>query len=83
MEIVYLETTFFSFFHDERTAPAIVAMRDWTQQFWEERRNNYDLVTSEAVFGELRKGGAYQGRRVSQGSRFENGTDHSAPARRD
>ena len=55
MEIAYLETTFFSFFHDERTAPAIVAMRDWTQQFWEERRNNYDLVTSEAVFGELRK----------------------------
>ncbi len=59
MEIVYLETTFFSFYYDERTAPAIVAMRDWTRQFWDERRNEYDLVTSEAVFGELRKGGAY------------------------
>lgn len=32
MEIVYLETTFFSFYHDERPAPAIVAMRDWTRQ---------------------------------------------------
>ena len=59
MEIAYLETTFFSFFHDERTAPAIVAMRDWTRQFWEERRNDYGLVTSAAVLDELRKGGAH------------------------
>ncbi len=59
MEIVYLETTFFSFYYDERTAPAIVAMRDWTRQFWDERRSEYDLVTSEAVLGELRVGGAY------------------------
>jgi hypothetical protein len=59
MEIVYLETTFFSFFYDERTAPAIIAMHDWTRQFWDERRNDYNLVSSEAVLGELRKGGAY------------------------
>jgi hypothetical protein len=59
MEIVYLETSFFSFYHDERTAPAIVAMRDWTRQFWDERRAEYNLVTSEAVLDELRKGGAY------------------------
>jgi len=59
MEIAYLETTFFSFFHDERTAPAIVAMRDWTRQFWEERRHDYGLVTSVAVLDELRKGGAH------------------------
>ena len=59
MEIVYLETTFFSFYHDERPAPAIVAMRDWTRQFWEERRGEYHLVTSEAVLDELRGGGAY------------------------
>jgi hypothetical protein len=56
MEIVYLETTFFSFFYDERPAPAIVAMRDWTRQFWEERRNDYGLVTSAAVLDELRQG---------------------------
>ena len=59
MEIVYLETTFFSFYHDARPAPAIVAMRDWTRQFWKERRNDYGLVTSAAVLDELRKGGAY------------------------
>jgi predicted nucleic acid-binding protein len=59
MEIAYLETTFFSFYHDERPAPAIVAMRDWTRQFWEERRDDYSLVTSAAVLNELRKGGAH------------------------
>ena len=59
MEIAYLETTFFSFFHDERTAPAIVAMRDWTRLFLEERRHDYGLVTSVAVLDELRKGGAH------------------------
>jgi hypothetical protein len=59
MEIVYLETTFFSFYHDERPASAIVAMRDWTRQFWDERRDDYSLVTSAAVLDELRKGGAH------------------------
>src|SRR5271157_468125 len=59
MEIVYLETTFFSFYFDERTAPAIVAMREWTRQFWDERRNKYSFVTSESVLVELRHGGAY------------------------
>ena len=59
MEIAYLETTFFSFFHDERPAPAIVAMRDWTRQFWDERRNDYSFVTSAAVLDELRKGGVH------------------------
>ena len=59
MEIVYLETTLFSFYHDERPAPAIVAMRDWTRQFWTERREDYALVTSAAVLDELRKGGAH------------------------
>ena len=56
MEIACLETTFFSFYHDQRSAPAIVAMRDWTRQFWEDRRDNYELVTSAAVLDELRKG---------------------------
>jgi predicted nucleic acid-binding protein len=59
MEIVYLETTFFSFYFDERTAPTIVAMREWTRQFWSERRGGYNLVTSPAALEELRKGGVY------------------------
>lgn len=59
MEIVYLETTFFSFYHDERPAPDIVAMRGWTRRFWDAHGGDYDLVTSPAVLDELRKGGAY------------------------
>ena len=59
MEIVYLETTFFSFYYDDRTAPAIVAMRDWTRQFWDERRHEFSLLTSAAVLAELTKGGAH------------------------
>lgn len=59
MEVAYLETTFFSFYHDERATPAIVAMRDWTRQFWNERCDHYELVTSAAVRDELRKGGAH------------------------
>jgi hypothetical protein len=26
---VYVETTVFSFYHDQRTSPVVVAMRDW------------------------------------------------------
>ena len=59
MEIAYLETTFFSFYHDERTASDIVAMRGWTKKFWDAHRGDYHLVTSPAVLDELRKGGAY------------------------
>ncbi len=59
MEIAYLETTFFSFYYDERPAPAIVAMRDWTRQFWDAHRSDCNLVTSPAVWDELRRGGAY------------------------
>ena len=59
MEIAYLETTFFSFYHDERTSPDIVAMRGWTRRFWDKHGRDYNLVTSLGVLDELQKGGAY------------------------
>jgi len=31
-------------------------MRDWTRQWWEEHSENYLLVTSTAVFDELKRG---------------------------
>jgi predicted nucleic acid-binding protein len=34
-------------------------MRDWTREFWAERRGDYELVTSAAVLDELRKGRAH------------------------
>ena len=55
-ESVYVETSIFSFYHDERTAPAIVAMREWTREWWENHRWQYDVVTSTAVLAELDRG---------------------------
>lgn len=50
MEIAYLETTFFSFYHDERPAPAIVAMRDWTLVTW-----NCRHLANANKFGHIRR----------------------------
>jgi len=55
-ETVYIETTIFSFYHDQRTAPAIVTMRDWTREWWENCRPRYRVVTSTAVLAELETG---------------------------
>ncbi|MBM4035381.1 MAG: type II toxin-antitoxin system VapC family toxin [Planctomycetes bacterium] len=54
--LVYVETTIFSFYHDERPAPAIVAMRQWTREWWDGYTHRHDLVTSSAVLGELETG---------------------------
>ena len=54
--LVYAETTIFSFYHDERPAPAVVAMRQWTRQWWNEHRHRFDIVTSAAVLAELDRG---------------------------
>lgn len=53
---VYVETTVPSFYHEERTAPAIVARREWTQQWWDGAPERYELVTSPAVLDELAGG---------------------------
>lgn len=54
----YVETTIPSFYHETRTAPAIVARREWTRQWWSTARERYELVTSPAVLGELTRGPA-------------------------
>ena len=53
---MYVDTTIFSFYHDERTSPAVVAMRQWTREWWNLHRHRYELVTSTAVLDELEKG---------------------------
>jgi len=50
---VYVETSIFSFYHDERRSPDVVAMRGWTRQWWDRKRDDYELVTSTAVLVEL------------------------------
>jgi hypothetical protein len=53
---VYVETTIPSFYHETRTAPEIVARREWTRQWWSAAATRYELVTSPAVLDELGSG---------------------------
>ena len=55
---VYVETTIPSFYHEARTAPDIVARRDWTRRWWAGAADRHELVTSEAVLDELGGGPA-------------------------
>lgn len=50
---VYIETSIPSFYFETRSATAAIARRDWTILWWENRRNLYDIVSSEAVQAEL------------------------------
>jgi hypothetical protein len=54
--VVYVETTIFSFYYDERPTPGIVAMRQWTREWWGKHRHKDTLVTSSAVLEELARG---------------------------
>lgn len=53
---VYIETSIPSFYHDVREEPEMVARCIWTRQWWDERRDDYDVFTSEAVIDELTAG---------------------------
>lgn len=53
---VYIETSIPSFYYETRTEPEMVAMRNWTREWWDHHSKNYELVTSAAVFEELSDG---------------------------
>ena len=53
---VYIETSIPSFSHEVRTAPDMIARRDWTCDWWDNYRQNYLVVISEAVLDELTRG---------------------------
>lgn len=53
---VYVETTIPSMYHEVRTAPDVVARREWTRQWWKIAGSQHDLVTSPAVLDELSEG---------------------------
>jgi hypothetical protein len=53
MNKVYLETSIFSFYYDEREQPDIVARRNWTREFWEVCKANYSMFTSVGALAEL------------------------------
>ena len=56
VETAYIETSVFSFYHDRRAAPAIVAMREWTREWWDYNRYAIEAITSTAVLAELDAG---------------------------
>ena len=53
---VYVETSIPSYYHERRTDPEIVALKNWTQHWWDFKRVEYDVFTSEAVLRELENG---------------------------
>lgn len=53
---VYVETTIPSFYHEVRTESEMVARREWTREWWNDHRNDYDIFASEAVIDELENG---------------------------
>lgn len=53
---VYVETTIPSAYFELRTAPTVVARREWTRQWWESAPARDELVTSPAVLDELSAG---------------------------
>lgn len=53
---VYIETSIPSFYFESRTAPEMIARREWTRQWWDNAEDSYDLVTSGAVIAELSRG---------------------------
>ena len=55
-ETVYLETSIFSFYHERRSDPEAVAMREWTRTWWDAHRHRYSVATSSAVLAELDAG---------------------------
>ncbi|HEX8359109.1 MAG TPA: type II toxin-antitoxin system VapC family toxin [Longimicrobium sp.] len=55
---VYVETTIPSAYFEVRTAPTMVARREWTRQWWASAPPRYNLVTSPAVIEELSAGRA-------------------------
>jgi len=56
MRTVYLETSIFSFYYDDRQEPEIVARRNWTREFWELCKANHAMFTSAATLSELKRG---------------------------
>ena len=52
----YVETSIPSFYFEVRTAPEMLARREWTRAWWSAASKSVELVTSVAVIDELRRG---------------------------
>lgn len=50
---IYVETSIPSFYCSSRSDPESIARKNWTQHWWDFKRENYELFTSSAVIEEL------------------------------
>jgi len=55
-QTVYIETTIPSYYFSQRKEPTLVALRQWTREWWDHERHEFELVTSLAVIEELERG---------------------------
>ncbi|MBW3539689.1 MAG: hypothetical protein KY476_05410 [Planctomycetes bacterium] len=57
MPAIYVETTIASFYFEERSEPEMVARRNWTRQWWDDCRLNYDVgtMTSDPAIDAVRE----------------------------
>jgi predicted nucleic acid-binding protein len=53
---VYVETTIPSFYCETRTDLESIVRRDWTQHWWDFKRESYEVYLSPAVLDELNEG---------------------------
>jgi predicted nucleic acid-binding protein len=60
---VYVETTIPNFYYDFRESPAIASRREATRLWWVDAAENYELVTSTFVQGELAAGTSHWAKR--------------------
>lgn len=54
--LVYIETTIPSFYDSYRQEPEMIAMRNWTREWWDHHSGGYELVSSLVVVDELKQG---------------------------
>ena len=52
-QLIYIETSIPSFYHETRAAGPFQTMREWTREWWDIARQRDELVTSLAVIAEL------------------------------
>lgn len=53
---VYIETTIPSYYYNSRPDAELKVLSKWTREWWDDRRHEYNLVTSAAVLDELGDG---------------------------
>jgi predicted nucleic acid-binding protein len=60
-ETIYIETTIPSYYYNSRSEAELVVLSQWTRDWWDHQRQEYELVSSSAVVEELR-GGKHPGK---------------------